>query len=1618
MRNRFLQQVWTLTVKNLLITFVRPSFTTVLRAFVLPVIFVAIISYARNLFVPPSVYGIGDPSPVRSLDNALSAVGGGRNKVVFVNNGYDGGDIQKVINQVAQPARQNGDQVIVLSAESELQQTCRTTLRGTSSCVAATVFFSSPTEGPGGIWNYSIRADGSLGVKIDTEKNDNDQEIFLLPLQHTIDWAIAQNNGSTKESGLPRQVDQYPFTSLSQKERQDQIRVRYMSAIIDVISVALFIGMVGVTYQLTGLIAVEREIGMSQLIDCVILTSSHGRAQAARFISAHFALDLIYAPGWIVTAFILKYGVFAKTSVGVTLINHILAGLALSSFSIFGASFFRKAHLSGIAVVIVNLLLGVVGQLGGITSNGAVVVLSLLFPSLNYVFFTIGMARWEKQSLPTNIVKAPPESPWTIPGIAFWILLIIQIIVYPVLGALVERALYGTASTERKTGPLPDSLALKLDSFSKEYNPSWFNRRFGSLFGSKRQVVRAVKNLSLGVVKGEIMVLLGANGSGKSTTLDAVSGLTKITSGSIQLDYGDHGGKFGLCPQKNVLWSTLTVKEHVKIFNGLKSPSGPDSKHELIELISGCDLKKKVDAQSRTLSGGQKRKLQLAMMFTGGSSVCCVDEVSSGLDPISRRKIWDILLAERGRRTIVLTTHFLDEAELLADHIAILSKGSLEADGSTVELKHRLGSGYRVHVPHGPAPTTRNKKLLEGVQGESHFDEIVYTVQNSAQVPHVIAALEQQGVADYRISGPTIEDVFLKVAQETIDETPTSVDDVSAQPKGVELSVYPQSAQKAASPQILNGKRISMSRQAWTMFRKRLTILRRNSIPYLAALLIPIIASGLVTLFLKDASEPTCSGPGLFNSPDVNTLSSVNEILFVAGPRDRISTSSIQSFVRSLSGPSGIGPNLISNLSSLVHTVNSFDEFNSYVSGQRRSVTPGGFWLGDADSNPTFAWKANNGLFPLAAATQNALNIFLTNIPIGFRYQAFDIPWQNGVGDTLQLLTYFGLAYSVYPAFFALYPTIERLRNVRALHYSNGVRKFPLWLAYLCFDFCVVLAVSVLTVVIFRAASDIWYHPGYLFVVFFLYGLCSTILAYVISLVTKSQLATFAFVAGTQCVFFLIYFIAYMSVLTYAPTTEIDSYLSIVHFTISIVTPVASLTRAMFISLNVFSILCRDREILSYPGDITAYGGPILYLVVQSTLLFALLVYLDGGRKSLAMFTSKSKSVDVEEKTQMDEDVARELARVKHSNDGLRVLNLNKSFKKVVAVENVSFGVDRGEVFALLGPNGAGKTTTISLIRGDIQPSKNGGEIFVENVSVNKSLAAARSHLGVCPQFDAMDQMTVIEHLRFYARIRGVPDVDYNVRQVIGAVGLTPFQHRMATKLSGGNKRKLSLGIALMGNPAVLLLDEPSSGMDAASKRVMWKTLASVAPGRSIVLTTHSMEEADALANRAGIMAKRMLALGTTDYLRTKHGNMYHVHIMHTHAPHTSDEEMSRIRDWAQTTFAGAQIEQKFYHGQLRFSVPAVSARKSSEICSSPEDKICEESMDDSSVPPVLRSNDQIGELFSRLEEVKDTLGIMYYSVSQTTLDQVFLKIVGDHQIEEENSQDPPKKQGFLRRHS
>lgn len=1016
-----------------------------------------IISYAKNFFVPPSTFGIGSSTPIRSLEAALAASTGNHNKVVFVNNGYTGGDIESIIKIVSARVESAGKTVEVVEASVDLLTSCASSLRGATTCFGAASFHSSPTEGDGGIWNYTLRSDGVFGERIYVDRTNNDVELYTLPFQRAIDQAIGSLTATETTTSLgSNTINEYPFTDETAGERDAEIRRLYMGALIEILAVAYFIGVCGVTYQLTGQMASERELGISQLVEAMTPATKYWHTQAARLFSNHLSFDILYLPGWIIMGAILRGLSFVHTSWGILIVYHILIGLALSSFSILGASFFNRAQLSGITVTMTTVILAIIAQVAGPFSTGATAILSLLFPSMNYVFFIMHMARFERKSLAANLADRAPGGISTLRGYVFWIFLIIQIFVFPILGALVERWLYGTISKERKTTTSSPDHAIILSKFTKHWTPGWFRRNVLRRFGmAVPETVYAVNDLSIKARQGQIMVLLGANGSGKSTTLDAISGLNTITSGSIEID---GTGGLGLCPQKNVLWDELTVFEHVKIFNQLKSTGSMDSREQTEELIRACDLGHKVKAKSGTLSGGQKRKLQLAMMFTGGSRVCCVDEISSGLDPLSRRKIWDILLAERGERTFLLTTHFLDEADVLSDYVAILSKGNLKVKGTAVQLKHEAGIGYRISIP-------RDQKFTaaENIPRSTTNDRVSYWFPDSAEASKFIGELRSNNVDDYDIIGPTLEDVFLALAEEMGEhrlenEIPLPVRPEKTSEPLDKVPPSDTSLDETNGIQMTDGRGTSMAKQTLILVRKRFTVLKRNYLPYIVAVLLPIITAGLVTMFLKDFSAVGCDPGQQASNPSVSNLNSLKiKTLIPVGPTSLVD-------INTLTNRTGLN-------ATAFHIVDTLDEFNSYISDNFHHVKPGGFFLQPTQDPEAVMAYVGDGTVTYGLITLNALSNALENASIATSFQAFAVPFAPSAGKTLQLILYFGLAMSVYPAFFALYPCVERLRNVRALHYSNGIRAAPLWLAYLIFDFLFVLIISAVVIGIFVGVS-------------------------------------------------------------------------------------------------------------------------------------------------------------------------------------------------------------------------------------------------------------------------------------------------------------------------------------------------------------------------------------------------------------------------------------------------------------------------------------------------------------------------------------------------------------------
>jgi ABC-type multidrug transport system ATPase subunit len=208
-------------------------------------------------------------------------------------------------------------------------------------------------------------------------------------------------------------------------------------------------------------------------------------------------------------------------------------------------------------------------------------------------------------------------------------------------------------------------------------------------------------------------------------------------------------------------------------------------------------------------------------------------------------------------------------------------------------------------------------------------------------------------------------------------------------------------------------------------------------------------------------------------------------------------------------------------------------------------------------------------------------------------------------------------------------------------------------------------------------------------------------------------------------------------------------------------------------------------------------------------------------------------------------------------------------------VRDLCLRVQSGECFGFLGVNGAGKTTTtFSMLTGALQPSS--GDATLRGLSILSSQDELRKLVGFCPQHDALESLlTPRETLCLYAHIKGVPTehIPAEVEGLLRDLDLKMFEHKQAGTLSGGNKRKLCVGVALIGSPLLLLLDEPSSGMDAASKRFLWAVIKRRTVDCCTVLTTHSMEECEALCSRIGVMvAGSMRCLGPIQTLKSRYG--------------------------------------------------------------------------------------------------------------------------------------------------
>uniref|UniRef100_A0A7N5JDG5 ATP-binding cassette sub-family A member 3 n=1 Tax=Ailuropoda melanoleuca TaxID=9646 RepID=A0A7N5JDG5_AILME len=303
-----------------------------------------------------------------------------------------------------------------------------------------------------------------------------------------------------------------------------------------------------------------------------------------------------------------------------------------------------------------------------------------------------------------------------------------------------------------------------------------------------------------------------------------------------------------------------------------------------------------------------------------------------------------------------------------------------------------------------------------------------------------------------------------------------------------------------------------------------------------------------------------------------------------------------------------------------------------------------------------------------------------------------------------------------------------------------------------------------------------------------------------------------------------------------------------------------------------------------------------------------------------------------------------------------------KTFRKypvILAVKNISVIIQRGECFGLLGFNGAGKTTTFKILTGE--ETVTSGDVFIEHVSITKSLQKVKSRVGYCPQSDALlEYMTGREIMIMCARLWGVsePQIQLYVNKWLSSMQLEPHADKLIRTYSGGTKRRLSTAIALMGKTSVVLLDEPSTGMDPVARRLLWDVVTWTRErGKAIIITSHRMEECDAFCTRLAIMVQgKFLCLGSPQQLKNKFGNIYILKVKVK--IDAQEDKLDGIKYFITLTFPGSVLKQE-NQGILTYYIPS--------------------------------KDNSWGKVFGILEDAKDQFNLEDYSISQITLEQIFL---------------------------
>ncbi|XP_063512591.1 ATP-binding cassette sub-family A member 9 isoform X2 [Pongo pygmaeus] len=1296
----------------------------------------------------------------------------------------------------------------------------------------------------------------------------------------------------------------------------------------------------------------------------------------------------------------------------------LLYGLSLITLAFLMSVLIKKPFLTGLVVFLLIVFWGILGFTALYTHLPAFLEWTLCL--LSPFAFTVGMAQLIHldYDVNSNAHLDSSQNPYLI--IATLFMLVFDTLLYLVLTLYFDKILpaeyghrcsplfflkscfwfqHGRANhvvleNETDYDPTPNDCfepvspefcgkeAIRIKNLKKEY-------------AGKREKVEALRDVVFDIYEGQITALLGHSGAGKTTLLNILSGLSVPTSGSVTIynhtlsrmaDMENISKFTGFCPQSNVQFGFLTVKENLRLFAKVKGILPHEVEKEVQRVVRDLEMENIQDILAQNLSGGQNRKLTFGIAILGDPQVLLLDEPTAGLDPLSRHRIWNLLKEGKSDRVILFSTQFIDEADILADRKVFISSGKLKCAGSSLFLKKKWGIGYHLslHLNKRCDPESITSLVQQHISDAKltaqREEKLVYILplEKTNKFPELYRDLDRcsnQGIEDYGVSITTLNEVFLKLeGKSTIDESDIGIwgqlqtDGAKDTGSLVELeqvlSSFHETRKTISGMALWRQQVCAIAKVRFLKLKKErkslLTILLLFGISFIPQLLEHLFYESYQKSYPWELSPNT-----YFLSPGQQPQDPLTHLLVI-----NKTGSTIDNFLRSL------------RRQNIAIEVDAFGTRN----GTDDLSYNGAIIVSGDEKDHRFSIACNTkrlNCFPvlLDVISNGLLGIFNSSEHIQTdRSTFFEEHMDYEYGYRSNTFFWIPMAASFTP-YIAMSSIGDYKKKAHSQLRISGLYPSAYWFGQALVD----VSLYFLILLLMQIMDYIFSPEEIIFIIqnLLIQILCS--IGYVSSLVFLTYVISFIFRNGRKnsgiwSFFFLI--VVIFSIVA----TDLNEYGFLGLFFGTILIPPFTLIGSLFI----FSEISPDS--MDYLG---ASESEIVYLALLIPylhfliFLFILRCLEMNCRKKLmrkdpvfrisprsnAVFPNPEEPEGEEEDIQMERMRTVNAMAVRDFDETPVIIAscLRKEYagkkkncfskrKKKIATRNVSFCVKKGEVIGLLGHNGAGKSTTIKMITGDTKPTA--GQVILEGSGGGEPLG----FLGYCPQENALwPNLTVRQHLEVYAAVKGLRKGDsmIAITRLVDALKLQDQLKAPVKTLSEGIKRKLCFVLSILGNPSVVLLDEPSTGMDPEGQQQMWQVIRATFRNteRGALLTTHYMAEAEAVCDRVAIMVSgRLRCIGSIQHLKSKFGKDYLLEM--------------KVKNLAQVEPLHAEILRLFPQAarQERFSSLMVYKLPVEDVR-------------------------PLSQAFFKLEIVKQGFDLEEYSLSQSTLEQVFLELSKEQEL-------------------